>query len=219
MGFLLSGFTVKQNLAVQNSVSKANAAIGQAYAVMTNIRKTGLITKEYLTYFGVADKARIDKVWKRLNMMNYASNASFITYERRIGKKNTAGAAQKPLSGWSEKDVKTMLDSGQFRMKIDDGFYRRGGVMSYAQAGPTPEIEVMVHELSHLVANTDDEPCPWDTEDAYGMDRAQRLAREYPDKAINNADNYGLFVTITAFGDPQAGGIDDAALDAVGSLF
>lgn len=187
MGFTLSGFSVRDNVKVQNAINSSNKAIRLAYVEMKGIRRSHNISPCYRRFFGVADANRIDKVWRVMSMMEYAAGASFIEYIRSIGRPGTYAAAQRPKSGWSEKDVKQILDRGEFRMKVDDEFY----------SPTTPVWEqtlTMAHELSHLVGNTDDEECPWDGEEAYGLKRVRRLAEQYPNLAVNNADSYGYYV-------------------------
>ena len=47
------------------------------------------------------------------------------------------------------------------------------------------KICTCVHELSHAITSTDDI--------AYGPENCKRLARDHPDQAVRNADNYGYF--------------------------
>lgn len=54
------------------------------------------------------------------------------------------------------------------------------------------KFETLVHELSHLVLDTDDEM--WNGHEAYGTKRASRLAANNPRVAKNNAENWGIFV-------------------------
>lgn len=189
MGFLLSGFTVKDNVRLQNAITEANKAIGLAFQEMTRVKVTSRPTRTYVKWFGVADAARIGRVFEVMSMLNYAANASFIRYIRMIGKPDTLAAARKPrVTGWGDKTVKQMLDKREFSMKIHDGFC--------SPDAPKDEvIQTIVHELSHLVADTEDVPCPWDeNEDCYGRADCRRLADRYPDLAIWNADNVGYYV-------------------------
>lgn len=186
MSFLLSGFAVSQNVKLQNAIITAAKAIEIAYSKMTNIKTTNQVDKPYTDFFGAADNARINTVWSRLNMMHYAVNSAFIRYDRRVGKPGTYAAAFRPASGWSEKNVRQLLDKGDFKMTIDDAFYG-------ADADKRTAALTIVHEISHLVANTDDVDCPWDNEACYELDRCRRMAAQYPQLAINNADSYGYF--------------------------
>jgi len=187
MGFLLSGFAVSQNVKLQNAITTAGRAVNVAYEKMKGIKATNKPDKAYMDFFGAVDAGRINTVWTRMNMIQYAMNSSFIRYNRSIGRPGTYAAAQKPASGWSEKNVRQILDQGEFTMKIDDAFYGAGTDKHVAAL-------TIVHEISHLVANTDDETCPWDGEDCYELDRCRRLANQYPSLAISNADSYGYFV-------------------------
>jgi hypothetical protein len=67
-------------------------------------------------------------------------------------------------------------------------------------ANPTPatcagqsQFETLVHELSHLVLNTNDETLSSGVT-AYGGSNARTLAAQSPDKAKNNAENWGFFI-------------------------
>ncbi|MCH4894212.1 hypothetical protein GO308_13895 [Sphingomonas sp. SFZ2018-12] len=187
MGFLLSGFTVSHNVKVQNAITLAGKATAVAYTRMSAIRSTRTPTKAYTAFFGAMDATRLDQAWKVLNMIHYAMGTSFIRYNRSVGRPGTYAAAQRPASGWSEKNVKQMLDSGEFTMKIDDAFYKSGTDARTAAL-------TIVHEISHLVGNTDDVDCPWDSKECYEYDRCRRLAEQYPNLTIKNADSYGYYV-------------------------
>lgn len=187
MGFLLSGFVVSQNVKLQNAIITANKAVEVAYKKMTTIKANSTPDKCYTDFFGAVAPGRINTVWQRMNMIEYAMNSSFIRYNRNVGRPGTYAAAQRPQSGWSEKSVRQILDRGEFTMKIDDAFYG-------ANSDRRTAALTVVHEISHLVANTDDVECPWDHKDCYELARCRRLAANYPDLAINNADSYGYFV-------------------------
>jgi hypothetical protein len=193
MGFLLSGFTVKHNVRVQNAIARANSAISLAFNEMAQIKRTNQATPTYIKWFGASDARRIERVFQMMSMLNYAANSSFIRYNRSLGRAGTYAAAQRPaVSGWGDKSIKQMLDSGEFTMKIDDAFYAQG-------TSEEETVQTIVHELSHLVANTDDVDCPWDTsEECYGRPNCRRLAANYPDDAIRNADSVGYYVIAVA---------------------
>jgi hypothetical protein len=55
------------------------------------------------------------------------------------------------------------------------------------------KFETLVHELSHLILQTDDEKLA-NGKTAYGAQRALKLVQEDPARAQNNAENWGFFV-------------------------
>lgn len=58
--------------------------------------------------------------------------------------------------------------------------------------GHQSQLNTLIHELTHLLIGTADENGRGGT--AYGARFAARLAREFPDRAKNNAENWGIFV-------------------------
>lgn len=187
MTYSLTGFSAAQNVQVQNAIALACEATDVAYKAMTAVRKTGIASQNYQDFFGPTDIGRIDKVWKKINMIHYAMINSSVKYLRNTGRPKVYAAAQRPLSDWSEKDVRQILDKNEFSVKIDDMFYGQGTDRQLAAL-------TIVHEVSHLVANTDDVDCPWDNRACYGLDRCRRMADRYADQATENADSYGFYV-------------------------
>ena len=60
--------------------------------------------------------------------------------------------------------------------------------------GDDTQMETFLHELSHLVGGTNDEPHPTEVgKEAYGSATAMQLAQTNPESARNNADNYGFY--------------------------
>lgn len=209
MGFLFSGFTVKHNVRLQDAMTRAGSAIGLAFNEMKNIKHTKKITPNYLKWFGAADQARIDRVFQMMSMLDYATNSSFIRYNRVVGDAGTFAAAHRPNSGWGDKDIKQMLDSGEFTIDIEDAFYAHGTSEEEA-------VQTIVHELSHLVANTDDVDCPWDTsEECYGRPNCRRLADRHPAEAIRNADSVGYYVVAVASPPARANAEETVALESL----
>lgn len=68
-----------------------------------------------------------------------------------------------------------------------DKIFFCGGFWKAPESGTRCKAGVVIHEVSHFnaVAGTDDI--------AYGKDGAKNLARNKPDKAVRNADNYAFF--------------------------
>jgi hypothetical protein len=97
-------------------------------------------------------------------------------------KKGTYAAAQRPASGWKPYTQMTSAQGQDFNIRLDvrwntTPMYRMG------QGSRDSQFCTMVHELSHLILDTEDY--------AYGEEKCQNLA---PADAKRNADNWGYFV-------------------------
>ncbi len=138
---------------------------------------------EYQDWFGEITKSRFDKVRRNVGIINYAIHSQKITWERVNGDPQNFAAALMPTGGWNEQKVKQIIDSG-YTVEIDDLFYATTDDETY---------NTIIHEISHIVANTDDETNPNTTNDAYGRVECTNLKTYNPDIAINNADSYGYF--------------------------
>ncbi len=113
-----------------------------------------------------------------------------------LGSRNTNenAAAYYPAGGWNEYFDFAIASGQGFTMHLNEAFRRLPiyCIPNPATAMDQSQFETIVHELSHLVAGTDDERSGGVT--AYGADAARALARSSPYKAKNNAENWGLFV-------------------------
>ena len=188
MGHSLNGFSASQNIKVQNAITLACEATDVASKALTAIKKSNAVSGTFRDFFGPMDAARVDKILQKLNMIQYAMNSSSVAFNRNLGQAGVYATAYRPPSGWSEKSVRQILDKGVFKIDIDDKFYS-GRTNDYLSA------LTIVHEMSHLVANTDDVPLPWNNRgDCYGQANCKRLAQGYPDMAADNADSYGYYV-------------------------
>lgn len=60
------------------------------------------------------------------------------------------------------------------------------------------QLETVIHELSHLLLGTDDVDLA-NGKTAYGAKRASKLVLENPAGALNNAENWGIFIEAAGY--------------------
>lgn len=184
MSVTYEGFTVSDRVALVNATTKATELSDKAWRDhLIGTKWDQIITPAYDKWFGAVTKDRFQRVWLVVNVVNYALHSQKITWKRVAGDPNNYGSAIRPPGGWDIQSVKQIIDSG-YTVEIGDAFY----------AGSENErYNTIIHEVSHIVANTEDEVNPATHVVSYGTTECTTLKANYPDKAINNADNYGYF--------------------------
>jgi hypothetical protein len=60
------------------------------------------------------------------------------------------------------------------------------------------QLDTLVHELSHLLLGTKDKTLA-NGKEAYGAKRASKLALESPQRALKNAENWGIFIEAAGY--------------------
>lgn len=192
MGHLFSGFTTSENIKIQNAAIEAQKAVEKAWKDIQSIKKSGSTSFQYMKWFGMYDTKRVQTVYEKINAIHYAMTASSI----KCVKSGAAGhyaAAFQPDKGWNMHKVKDIVKSGGYRVEYTNLFF---GNVSKDDGGNHPQTLTFIHELSHVVAATDDEPFPPDpSEDCYGQKKCRLIAEKYPGVAVTNADSYGFYCT------------------------
>jgi len=104
--------------------------------------------------------------------------------KRSVG---TFAAAQQPANGWNVYTKMTGPDQS-FRIRLDIK-WNNAPLHSIGDVPADSKFQTIVHELTHLILNTDDvEPNP------YGVNNCKVKAATNPDTAKRNADNWAYFV-------------------------
>ena len=121
----------------------------------------------YVTWFGVYTAARAKTVKDVYSSMRSKLESTSVTYYN-----NGPKCEGKPRAvAYTYKRSKVVY--------LCDAFYK----LPIACSGTTSTKEgTLLHEWAHAFANREDE--------GYGPDKCKGFAREDPDKAINNADNF-----------------------------
>lgn len=177
-------------------VSKMEEEIRKALAKASTELRAGRGTTECTRWFGGVNPDDRKKLGKALgqfrgivNLVKIKCNYALMADRQR----DENAAAYAPDGGWAiYTDLRTAKDQG-FKMRINSNF------RNLKKYSPDPanedgqdQFETLVHELSHLIMNTDD--VEYNGQKVYGGDSARLLATNDPDKAKKNAENMGFFV-------------------------
>lgn len=188
MGHLFENFSVGDRKVMGDGLAQGSIAIKAAWDTIQNVRRNpGHGNFHYKTWFGAADTLRIKYVYEALSTMHYAVSSSSIKFRRTPG--NAARAeASPPQRGWENKSVREILESGHFVISLYDPYFQ---ATAEDRGGEYGAAKTFVHELSHVVAETNEPIGTWP--EVYGKWRCKDLASHHPNHAIRNADNYGYF--------------------------
>lgn len=192
MAHNFSGFSPSESIKIRNASIEAQKAVELAWKDIQQVKSTSCTSFYYLKWFGLYDAARVQTVFEKINAIHYAMTASSL----KCTKSSAAGyyaAAHRPDQGWSMHKVKDIVKSGGYTVEYTNSFF---GNVDEDDGGKFPYALTFIHELSHVVANTDDESYPPDpAKDCYGQKKCKYIAQNHPGLAITNADNYGFYCT------------------------
>jgi hypothetical protein len=184
-----TGFNADQEQAMRQVVSNAGTALSKAYAAM--IKNTD--TASFTTWFGTGNRASVQRIVQLMNyaMINGVVNISY-TAGGHCANGTTNAVAYAPNGVWVQPDISGAGSKvADFNMDVCPRFLK---IMALLGSENQSQVGTFLHELSHLVGNTNDEVYPGGAV-AYGATAAKRLAKDYPATAINNAENYGFYIS------------------------
>lgn len=145
-------------------------------------------------WFGDASNAWIQQLKRNLNRMASVANVQQIdihgsNWKQR--KRGTSAAAYQPASGWRDNTAVvgrvgfvTRSQNQGFNIELDHEWNTSPTYKN--NANRDSKFEILVHELTHLILDTEDE--------AYGGNLCQALAAQNPARAKINADSWGYFI-------------------------
>jgi len=180
-------------------LEKASELMSKAWAGLVNPRGE---TKERIELWfgsidGPAGKARLETVKSNMQKIHRSlCKRPIKLYYRGEGTKGPDDSQDKEDRISSETyfgcaypgDPPARFDQKFTHIWMGKAFFTKSSIYGFdSMAG------VVIHELSHTICDTDDEVYPGTTTECYGEDLCQRLALNYPEKAVNNADNYEFF--------------------------
>jgi len=140
-------------------------------------------------WFGDQSQAWMASVGRDLNKMASILNTKRIEVRGTHWKKRstrTVAAAWEPAQGWDRYTGMTKAQNQDFHISLDIAWNSR----PLFRPGNNPGVSkfhTIVHELTHLVLNTDD------VKPAYGVQNCLNKAST-PARAKRNADNWAFFV-------------------------
>jgi hypothetical protein len=199
-------FLPSQRKTVETCVLQAQAALDKAYKNMLALQRKGVagtLIADYERWFGTFGPKNLARVTEVIGLMDFALNSGRITFEYNQGCGATTNAvAFTPTHGWKTAKLKETLQSGTFRISLCPRFF---GAMPQDAQDRQSRTGTFIHELSHIVGNTNDIAqnhlggAPITDAPAgftfYGRDAARLLADRFPNFAIENAENYGFYAT------------------------
>lgn len=193
MAHQYSGFSVKHRSTVHDTVLEAASALDKAHKALLRLSRkaSGLDLKDYERWFGTFSDGNLQRATEVVGLMDYALNSGRIhfTFNEGCGATTNAAAFQ-PTHGWKTAKLKETLSGGTFRITLCPRFF---GAMTQSSVTGQSRTETFIHEMSHIVGNTEDEVHPDWGVTAYNRNLARDLADNYPNLAINNAENYGFY--------------------------
>ncbi|MBW2481058.1 MAG: hypothetical protein JRF38_13810 [Deltaproteobacteria bacterium] len=191
------GFAVLGGPGLQSKIKGFEPEILNALNEAANKVKNGQASTECQRWFGDASSgfaSRLEKVLRQFcSIINTQKiSVNFASLKDRDRYENAA--AYSPKSGWDEYINMTKVQGQELTMHINEAFAR---LPIYCNPDPATTVgqsqfETVVHELSHLILNTDDIVHNGNT--AYGATAARNLAAADANNAKKNAENWGLFV-------------------------
>lgn len=185
-----TGFSESGEKQIRQIVNSASTAITLAFASHLKENDSDL----FATWFGAGNRGRVKDV---LHLINYAmTNGSIVINYTAVGYcagGSTNAVAYPPVHGWGQATVaQARTPASQFTLDICP---RLMNVMAFSGSGNQSQVGTLIHEISHLLGNTDDEIDPDTNNVAYGSAAAKTLALNHPNQAINNVENYGFYVS------------------------
>lgn len=193
MAHQYTGFSVSNRSTVHDCATEAAQALDKAHKAVISLARNaaGKNLKDYERWFGTFSRPNLTRVTEVVALMDYALNSGRIhfTYNEGCGATTNAAAFQ-PTHGWKTSKLKETLSGGTFKITMCPRFF---GAMSQSSVTEQSRTETFIHELSHIVGNTEDEVHPDWNATAYGRNLARDLADNHPNLAVSNAENYGFY--------------------------
>lgn len=191
------GFVVVGGPGMQDEIKKLQPKIMAAIEKAADEVGAGRANVECLRWFGDTTPDFKKDLAKKLRSFRSVVNLKqvrihFASIHER--ERNENAAAYAPTSGWRDNSSIQQAQNEQFEMHINESFSH---LPLYCAPSPSTtngqsRFETLIHELSHLFLNTEDETVQGAT--AYGGAAARLLATSDSAHAKTNAENWGLFI-------------------------
>jgi hypothetical protein len=157
--------------------------------------KKGECRQTVLTWFGDKSDPWMKTLGTKLDKMASIVNTKEIVVVQPELKKRDLGenaAAYQPKGGWKTHTGMTEAQGQDFKIHLNSAWNE---MPKYSERTKhvQSKFETIVHELTHLILNTDD------VEPPYGETNCINKAKNSPSNAQNNAENWGFFVETMRF--------------------
>jgi hypothetical protein len=138
-------------------------------------------------WFGDSAGPWMQRLGQSLNKMATVVNTKDINISFRAldHRKGSFAAASKPAAGWGTYTSVADAEGQKFVIQLDTA-WNKAPLFSPPKMPGNSMFQTLVHEITHLLLDTNDH--------AYGVPSALNLAKSSPNKAKDNADNWGYFV-------------------------
>ncbi len=146
---------------------KLSSLLSAAHSALIEMAHEDGGQDNFITWFGEFSQSSRQQVFNNIRAIYTAVITRNITFQ------NGGGACR------SGNNVHVRLESGAAKIYLCDGFFRAG------RRGIDSTVGTIIHELSHLIANTHDH--------ASGQMPCRGLAATQSTQARSNADNYQYF--------------------------
>jgi hypothetical protein len=192
MGFVLGELSPTE----QSMVRELQLEILRVLRNASDLVKKGECKATCKRWFGDDTDTWTKDLGRKLNQLASILNAkdislhpaAFSTQSARNERSTSENAAAfAPRGGWGEYTGMTRAQGQGFEIRLNSAW---NVLPKYSPRGTSVQskFETLVHELTHIILNTDDVPPP------YGDTNCLEKARTTPDRAKQNAENWGFFV-------------------------
>lgn len=151
----------------RDAYQKLSQILTRAHTALVRIGNDDDEQERFLTWFGTYNQVNKTLVFNNIRAIHRAAVTQNITF------RNGGNACQPNDFAY------VRLNTGLVKVYLCDQFFNAG------RQGIDSTVGTIIHELSHLVANTRDH--------AYGQIRCRGLATMLPVQARSNADNYQYY--------------------------
>ena len=195
MAHSFTGFSVSQRVDLEKIVIAATKILTQAHKDVIELQKQNAaqsLKDDYKRWFGTLTTDRLKIVTDVVTLLDYtlASGRVDFTYNGAGCNANTNAAAYRPAHGWKLAELTEALKKDTYKITLCPRFF---AALPLDAEDRQSRVGTFIHELSHIVGNTEDEVVNGTT--MYGRDNARILADRFPDQAVKNAENYGFYGT------------------------
>ena len=185
---IYTGFSSAQEKSMRSIVKDASSALTKAYAVHSKTDDNDLFS----IWFGTGARASVKAVLKAMNagMKDGTVTINYTALGGCAGG-NTNAIAYQPAIGWQVANIQQARNV-DFTLDICPRLLK---IMATAGTENQSQVGTLLHEISHLLGGTNDEADPGTGVVAYGAAAAKALATNHPALAVNNAENYGFYIS------------------------
>lgn len=206
------GFSVSDRTTLADVVTASAQLLSQAHKNVIELQKSQApeqLKKDYERWFGGLTSRRLAHVTDVITLTDYILSSGRVEFSYDQGcSPNTNAVAWRPAHGWKLADLAEALKKETYKISLCPRFF---AALPQDAADRQSRVGTFIHELSHIVGNTDDVVKSGVT--MYGRDNSRILADRFPDDAVNNAENYGFYGTwLARKPEPEVNLSDYAAL-------